>query len=42
LVALLHREASILEEGHDGSATILRVRLPGRLAAKFEKYGIEG
>jgi GTP-binding protein HflX len=38
LVALLHREASILEEGRDDEATILRVRLPQRLASRFEKY----
>jgi GTP-binding protein HflX len=38
LVALLHREASILEEGRDGEATILRVRLPERLESRFAKY----
>jgi GTPase len=41
LVALLHREASILEEGREEEATILRVRLPDRLVSRFEKYGIE-
>jgi GTP-binding protein HflX len=40
LVALLHREASILEEGRDEEATILRVRLPERLASRFEKYRV--
>jgi GTPase len=38
-VALLHREATILEEGHDGEATILRARVPGRLASRFERFG---
>jgi hypothetical protein len=38
-VALLHREASILEERHDGEATILRVRVPERLASRFERFG---
>jgi GTPase len=38
LVALLHREATILEEGRDGEATILRVRLPERLESRFGKY----
>jgi GTPase len=37
-VALLHREASILEEGRDEEGTVLRVRLPERLASRFEKY----
>jgi len=38
LVALLHREASILEEGREEEATTLRVRLPERLESRFEKY----
>jgi len=38
LVALLHREASILEESREDDATVLRVRLPERLRSKFEKY----
>jgi GTP-binding protein HflX len=42
MVALLHREASILEEGREEEATILRVRLPERLASRFEKYAIGG
>jgi GTP-binding protein HflX len=42
LVALLHREASILEEGREEEASILRVRLPDRLVSRFEKYRIEG
>jgi GTP-binding protein HflX len=41
LVALLHREATILEESHDGEATLLRARLPDKIKAKFEKYRIE-
>jgi len=41
LVALLHREASILEEGREEDATILRVRLPDRLVSRFEKYMME-
>ena len=39
-VALLHREASILEESHDGEATILRVRLPARLLSRFERFAV--
>jgi len=38
LVALLHREASILQEGREDDATILRVRLPEKLASRFDKY----
>jgi GTP-binding protein HflX len=38
LVALLHREASILEEGREDDATILRVRLPDKLVSRFGKY----
>jgi GTPase len=41
LVALLHREASILEEGREDDATILRVRLPERLTSRFGKYIME-
>jgi GTP-binding protein HflX len=37
-VALLHREASILEESHDGEATVLRARVPERLASRFERF----
>jgi GTP-binding protein HflX len=37
-VALLHREASILEEGRDDEATLLRVRLPERLRSRFERF----
>jgi GTP-binding protein HflX len=40
LVALLHREATILEEGRDEEATLLRCRVPERLASKFEKYRV--
>ena len=39
-VALLRREASILEESREDDATILRVRLPDRLVSRFEKYRI--
>jgi GTP-binding protein HflX len=42
MVALLHREASILEEGRDEEATILRVRLPERLESRFERFRVEG
>jgi GTP-binding protein HflX len=41
LVALLHREASILEEGREEESTILRVRLPERLVSRFEKYAFK-
>jgi GTPase len=37
-VALLHREASVLEESHDGEATLLRARVPERLRSRFEAY----
>ncbi len=37
-VALLHREASILEEGREEEATVLRVRLPERLESRFERF----
>lgn len=37
-VALLHREASILEESRDDEGTILRCRLPDRLQSRFEPY----
>jgi GTP-binding protein HflX len=40
MVALLHREASILEEGREEEASRLRCRLPDRIAAKFEKYRV--
>lgn len=38
LVALLHREASVLSETREEEATVLRCRLPERLAAKFASY----
>ncbi|MBL8967852.1 MAG: GTPase HflX [Spirochaetaceae bacterium] len=38
LVALLHREASILEESREDDATILRCRLPERLESRFEAF----
>jgi GTPase len=41
LVALLHREATILEESHDGEATIIRARLPERLRSRFEPYRMD-
>jgi len=37
-VALRHREASILEEGREEEATVLRVRLPERLESRFERF----
>jgi len=40
LVALLHREATIVEERHDEDATLLRCRIPERLGARFEKYRV--
>jgi GTPase len=41
LVALLRREGQILEEGRDDEGTILRCRVPDRIASKFEKYLIK-
>ncbi len=38
IVALLHREASIIEESHDGEATVLRALVPERLRSRLEKY----
>jgi GTPase len=38
MVALLHREASILEEGREDEATLLRVRLPARLESRFKAF----
>ncbi len=38
MVALLHREANIIEETREEEATLLRCRLPERLETKFEKY----
>jgi len=38
MVALLHREASILEETREDDATVLRCRLPDRISARFEPY----
>jgi GTPase len=40
LVALLHREASILGEEREEEATVLLVRLPERLESRFEKYRV--
>jgi GTP-binding protein HflX len=42
LVALLHREASILEEGREDDATIIRARVPERLVSRFERLKVEG
>ena len=39
-VALLHREATILEERHDGEATLLRCRVPARLGSRFERFRV--
>jgi GTP-binding protein HflX len=41
LVALLHREASIIEETREDEATVLRCRLPDRISARFEAYRID-
>jgi GTP-binding protein HflX len=41
LVALLHREASILEQSREDDATVLRVRLPEKLKSKFGKYVLD-
>jgi GTPase len=38
VVALLHREASVLEESHDGEATVMRALVPERLRSRLEKY----
>jgi len=38
MVALLHREASVLEESHDGEATLVRALVPERLRSRLEKY----
>jgi GTP-binding protein HflX len=38
MVALLHREANIIEETREEEATLMRCRLPERLESKFEKY----
>jgi GTP-binding protein HflX len=40
-VALLHREASILEELREEEATVLLARLPARLASRLEKYRLD-
>jgi GTP-binding protein HflX len=40
LVALLRREAQILEETRDDEGTTLECRIPARLASKFEKYRV--
>jgi GTPase len=37
-VALLHREAAVLEESHDGEATLVRALVPERLRTRLEKY----
>jgi GTP-binding protein HflX len=41
MVALLHREATVLEESHDGEATVLRALVPARLRTRLEKYDAE-
>ncbi len=40
MVALLRREASISAESREDDATVLRARLPERLASRFEKYRV--
>lgn len=41
LVALLRREAQILDEERDDEGTTLSCRVPDRLVSKFEKYKVE-
>ena len=41
LVALLRREAQILDEERDDEGTTLSCRVPDRLVSKFEKYRVE-
>ena len=38
MVALLRREAHIVEESHDDEAAILRCRVPERLLSRIERY----
>lgn len=38
VVALLYREASVLSEEHDGEASVVRCRVPQRLASRVEPY----
>jgi GTP-binding protein HflX len=40
LVALLHREATVLEESHDGEATILHAVVPEKLRSRFEGFAL--
>ena len=41
VVSLLYREASIISEGHDGEATILKCRVPERLLSRVERFRTE-
>lgn len=38
VVPLLYREATVLEESHDGEFTVVRCRVPGRLASRIERF----
>jgi GTP-binding protein HflX len=38
IVPLLYREASVISEGHDGEATIVRCRVPQRLRSRVERF----
>lgn len=38
IVSLLYREGSIISEGHDGEATILRCKVPDRLLSRIERF----
>jgi len=38
IVTLLYREGSIVSEGHDGEATILRCKVPSRLLSRVERF----
>jgi GTP-binding protein HflX len=40
VVALLHREATVLEESHDGEATVLRVLVPEKLRSRLEGFAV--
>jgi GTP-binding protein HflX len=42
MVALLHREAQILEEGRDDEASLMTCRLPPRLVERFKRYSTAG
>ena len=41
IVPLLYREATVLSEGHDGEATIVKCRVPERLLSRVAPYRID-